>query len=245
MTPEDRPELPNAAPASSPQAARRRLLRGSLATAPVLLTLVNRPVMASGACFAGSTSTSANLSRANAGFSCRGKSASHWSQENSFTEWPAPMASPGTAKSMIAAEPVVAAANAKVAISSPSTLNDSKVATESAPAASKVAAATTFDSVFGKQGGYDRKTLVQILALNSSIGRDGLACHLAAAYLNVLKGYIPPGVLDVPTVKNIWTSFIARGYYEPTAGIRWFPDYAEPANPRGGIIAWLKTTMTG
>jgi len=155
------------------------------------------------------------------------------------------MASPGPAKSMITAEPVVDVADAKVAISSPSTLNDSKVAKESAPVASKVAAATTFDSVFGKQGGYDRKTLVEILALNSSIGRDGLASHLAASYLNVLKGYIPPSVLDVRTVKNIWTSFIARGYYEPTAGIRWFPDYAEPANPRGGIIAWLKTTMTG
>jgi len=243
MTPEDRPESPIAAPASSALATRRRLLRGGLATAPVLLTLVNRPVMA-GACITASDVGSANLSRRHIGAQCQGQSVTFWSHESSFTQWPAPMASPGTAKSLTAAEPVIAAADAKVAISSPSTLDDTKVAKESAPAASKVAA-TTFNSVFGNQGGYDKKTLVEILALNSSVGRDGLACHLAASYLNVLKGYVPPTVLDVPMIKNIWTSFIARGYYEPTAGIRWFPNYAEPANPRGGIIPWLKTTMTG
>jgi len=102
---------------------------------------------------------------------------------------------------------------------------------------------TPFNSVFGSQGGYGNKTLLEVMRLNSNGGRDGLARHVAAAYLNALKGYTPAVVLDVLTAKNIWTSFVARGYYEPTAGIRWFPDYAEPASPRGGLIAWIKTTM--
>ena len=103
--------------------------------------------------------------------------------------------------------------------------------------------ATTFNSVFGTAGGYPKKSLSDVLSLNASTGRDGVASHLVAAYLNALTGKTPPAVLDVSIVKNIWASFVARGYYEPTAGIRWYPDYAEPANPRGGLIAWLRTTM--
>ena len=105
-------------------------------------------------------------------------------------------------------------------------------------------AATTFNNVFGS--GYDTvppTTLLDVLRFKSDTGGDGLAKHLVAAYLNAVKGYTPAVVLDVVTAKNIWGSFKARTYYEPSAGIRWFADYAEPANPRGGLIAWIKTTM--
>ena len=82
-----------------------------------------------------------------------------------------------------------------------------------------------------------------MVALSSDMGAEGLAKHLAAAYVNAVQGLVPPEVLSVPTIRNIWASFISRGYYEPTAGIMWYPDSAVPANPRGGLIAWLKTTM--
>jgi hypothetical protein len=243
MTPEDRPQ-PNEIPVAAPDLhhGRRRLIRGGLATAPALLTLVNRPVMAQ-ACSTASAVGSANLSRAAARMSCNGLSASYWSKESSFAEWPSPMAAPGEAKTLAVAAPepgAAASASAKKeAVASPSTLNDSAATAKG----SKVPKATTFDSVFGTQGGYPNKSLVEVMAVNSNTGRDGLARHLAAAYVNILKGHIPSTVLDVQMVKNIWASVIARGYYEPTAGIRWFPDYAEPTNPQGGIIAWLKTTM--
>jgi hypothetical protein len=150
------------------------------------------------------------------------------------------MAVPDTTKTLDA--PLASATEAQIdRVAAPSTLKDGGVTTASTTTV-KVAG-TTFDSVFGRQGGYGTKTLTEVLRLNSNSGRDGLARHLVAAYLNALKGLTPREVLDVPTVKSIWTSFVARGYFEPTAGIRWFPDYAEPASPSGGLIAWLKTTM--
>ena len=178
-----------------------------------------------------------------------------WSQETSFAEWPAPVASPGRsagASEAATAEAAKATTGEKKGMAgSPSTLSASGLTAQmggSGPAVQPAAGpgmsvGTTFNSVFGSQGGYGNKTLLEVLRLNSNGGRDGLARHLVAAYLNAVKGYTPAVVLDVVTAKNIWTSFVARGYYEPTAGIRWFPDYAEPVNPRGGVIAWIKTTM--
>ncbi len=252
MTPEDRTEFPESHPPRAMAAnGRRRLLRGGLATAPALLTLVNRPVMA-GTCMTASASGSMNVSRPHAGvFACTGAGPGVWGQESSSKDWPAPAASPDTTKSVAA--PVAADAEPKSdKTTGPSTLNDGTATTEAAKSGAATTenlktvkvAGTTFNSVFGTQGGYGTKTLTEVLRTNSESGRDGLARYLVAAYLNALKGLTAKEVLDVPTVKSIWTSYVARGYYEPTAGIRWFPDHAEPASPRGGLIAWIKTTMT-
>lgn len=241
MTPEDRTEIPDSPlPSAAAINTRRRLLRGSLAASPALLTLVNGSVMAQ-ACTTSSMVGSAALSRANQTMArCSGASPGTWSRDSAAQDWPAPVAVPDTTKTIEA--PVASATDSKVdRVAAPSTLKDSEAASSSTKKV-KVAG-TTFDSVFGKQGGYDGKTLMEVLRLNSNSGRDGLARHLVAAYLNALKGLTPREVLDVPAIKNIWTSFVARGYFEPTAGIRWFPDYAEPANTTGGLIAWLKTTM--
>ena len=61
-----------------------------------------------------------------------------------------------------------------------------------------------------------------------------MAKHLVAAYLNALKAYTPPGVLDVLRTQAIWASFVDNTFYEPTAGIKWYAPE---------LIAWLKTTM--
>lgn len=243
MTPEDRTELPQPLPPpTSAKDSRRRLLRGGLAAAPALLTLVNRPVMAA-PCLPGSASVSANMSRGNTPPNCEaGRGTETWGKETSFMDWPAPMAIPGDTKARASqppAEPAATSGDKKGKGDSPSTLSDVAAAPEQIYGSKP----TTFGSVFGTRGGYEKATLLEVLRLNSNVGRDGLAKHLVAAYLNALKGYTPAVVLDVVTVKNIWASYVARGYYEPTAGIRWFPDYAEPANPRGGLIAWIKTTM--
>jgi hypothetical protein len=243
MTPEDRPEIPETGQtAASATDSRRRLLRGGLASAPVLLTFVNRPVMAA-TCQTASVFGSASLSRPDLKLlpPCEGVGPQRWSADGAATDWPAPMAIPDTVKTI--EMPVAAGAQGSTAdrIAAPSTLNDGA---PGKPTTKTVkVSGTTFNSVFGNQGGYGSKTLSEVLQMNTNSGRDGLARHLVAAYLNALKGLTPREVLDVPTIKSIWTSFIARGYYEPTAGIRWFPDYAEPASPRGGLIAWLKTTM--
>lgn len=103
--------------------------------------------------------------------------------------------------------------------------------------------ATLFSVAVGSSATYGANTLLQVVSLSSNMGAEGLAKHLAAAYLNAVTSLTPAAVLDVITVKNIWASFTARGFYEPTGGIQWFPDSALPPNPQGGLIAWLMTTM--
>ena len=103
--------------------------------------------------------------------------------------------------------------------------------------------ATTFNEVFGAAGGYPSLTLLDVLRLpGNDVGRDALARHIVAALLNAAKGLTPNNVLSVSTVKMVWSAFVTRGYYEPTAGIKWYADYAVPQGS-GGITPWLKSTM--
>lgn len=199
MTPDDRtepPEQPHTL--ASVRANRRRLLRGGLASAPALLTLVNRPVMAA-ACKTPSAAISASLSRPGSGlFDCTGKSPSSWAG-TSAANWPSP-------------------AGAQTEL---------------------------FSAAIGASPTYETKTLLEMVSLVSNVSAEGLAKYLVAAYLNALQNLTPNQVLSVPTIRKIWLDFSALGYYEPTAGIRWFPNSALPSgNPAsGGLIAWLQTTM--
>jgi len=69
--------------------ARRRLLRGGLSAAPVVLTLASRPVLAT-TCVTASAMASANASRpAGNSVTCAGMNAQYWC--GSFTGWPSLM----------------------------------------------------------------------------------------------------------------------------------------------------------
>ena len=61
----------------APVAGRRRLLRGGLAAAPVLMTLVSRPVLAQ-QCTTPSGFVSANASTAGRGVTCSGHTPEYW-----------------------------------------------------------------------------------------------------------------------------------------------------------------------
>jgi len=63
--------------AGDPRASRRRLLQGALAGAPVLMTLVSRPVLAQ-QCTTPSGFVSANASTAGRGVVCMGHSPQYW-----------------------------------------------------------------------------------------------------------------------------------------------------------------------
>jgi hypothetical protein len=65
--------------------SRRRLLRGGLAAAPVLMTLVSRPVLAQ-VCTTPSGYVSANASTAGRGVACSGRTPDYWVQHPN--EWP-------------------------------------------------------------------------------------------------------------------------------------------------------------
>lgn len=79
----------NPAPASSRErvAGRRRFLQGGVATAPVLMTLVSRPVLGAVQCVTPSAFVSANASVAGVGVVCEGHTPDYWADASS---WPPP-----------------------------------------------------------------------------------------------------------------------------------------------------------
>jgi hypothetical protein len=187
---------------------RRQWLRGAAGIAPVMMTVVSRPVTAA-VCTSGSSFASINASRPDKQFDCAGRSPGYWKQSQHFCDWPGhcvPSSAPVAAK---AGRPGY-----------------------NPPLGAKP---TQFDTVFGAFGGYPGKSLLDVLSLmGNAMDRDALARHVVAAFLNAGKGYVPPMVLSSQSVLDIWISFVTNGYYEPTAGIKWYPD---------SIITWLKTTM--
>lgn len=195
---------PTNAATTVPSVARRRLLRGGLAVAPVVMASTPRSVMAGGAagvCVPASSFASVNTSRPDLPSSCLGRTPGYWKQEQWFGEWRQ---------------------------------------TGYVPAGPN---ATKFVAVFGRYPPYANLTLLDVLKLEGG-GRDAVARHVVAALLNAAKG-LTPGVLAVngeKGVKAIWSSFVANGFYEPTAGIKWYADYSVPAGS-GGLIPWLTSTM--
>jgi hypothetical protein len=78
---------------------------------------------------------------------------------------------------------------------------------------------------------YVGKTMLAVLQLMGG-GVDALARHITAALLNAKAGLTP--VLTESDVRGIWNEFVAKGYFEPAAGVHWGPDQ---------IVAYLTTTM--
>lgn len=98
-----------------------------------------------------------------------------------------------------------------------------------------------FNTAFPGSTGYPGLTLLQVLELMDG-GREAVARHIVAALLNAQKGWTPGAVASTTIVKQVWMQYDTLGYYEPTAGIKWYHDYSVPSGV-GGIIPWLLTTM--
>jgi len=185
--------------------ARRRLLRGGLAAAPVLMVSSPRSVMA-GACTTSSAAGSISVSGpADKIYTCSGKAPDYWANSLNYSLWPSPYVAVG----------------------------DGLLVTP-----------TLFDSALGLVSTYAGKTMLDVLKLPATTGKDGLAKLIAAALLNATKGYTQ-NVLSPNLVKNIWKSYVKKGYgwWEPTAGVRWYADSSVPVGS-GGCIAWLTSTMS-
>lgn len=93
--------------------------------------------------------------------------------------------------------------------------------------------ATLFSSCFSPDQAVPGKTLLE--AMSAELGNTTeLGRHVSAALLNAAKGWTN-GALDVATIKAMWTATCNGGYYEPTAGVKWYA--AE-------VVVYLKSTMT-
>ncbi len=101
--------------------------------------------------------------------------------------------------------------------------------------------ATKFNDVFGSRGGFPNKTLLDVLEMGGG-GDVAIARHVVAALLNAATGRTSTTVLGVGAVKTLWATYVEKGYYEPTAGIKWYADYSIPAG-NGSLSDWLKSTM--
>jgi hypothetical protein len=74
-------------------------------------------------------------------------------------------------------------------------------------------------------------TLMQVFE-GSGGGQVMLGRHILAGLFNARAGLTP--LIPEFTVRNMWNEFVARGYFEPTAGVRWYPDE---------IILYIRSTM--
>lgn len=94
------------------------------------------------------------------------------------------------------------------------------------PVAVKNHPATKFKTVFTPAGPYETMTLLDVVSIGAGPPND-VGRHIVATLLNVKKGWAP--ALTLEGVKNIWTEYMTTGgglagYYEPTAGVKWFHD---------------------
>lgn len=177
---------------------RRRLLKGGLAGAPVLMTLASRPVLAGGneaggMCKSPSGFTSLKASQHRGEAICLGRTPGYWKQSQHFDDWTPPYY-PTT---------IANVHNATLFHGSPT------------------AGAGFNIGAFGDMGA--TTTLLDALGTGGNTGDYvALARHIAAALLNAAKGWNgTPSILDQTAVRKIWNDYVSLGYYSPVAGVQW------------------------
>lgn len=214
-------------PKSHPNEDRRRLLRGGLAAAPIVLTLVSRPVLGGqwqvvggggggnlgggGQCYAPSGFASMPTSQHGKKTYCSGCKPSYWQNcdtSKGGNPWPSPYCGNGSYD---------------------------RWGNWQQP--------TKFRQPFSPcYGSYQTCTMLDALNLGagySGYGQWGssqqsqVAQYCTAALLNAASGWTP--VLTEARVKGIWSEYCTQGFFEPTAGVKWYGD---------DIVAYLSSTMT-
>lgn len=212
------PKDSSASGSTPPSVERRKLLRGSLAAGPVLMTVLSRPVLGQVNCGNGSIQASLNagtsLHPGCAGaIISTGLSPSRWSSNTS--NWPSPYsATNSSGQSSTWGQPTYGANTLSSTSSQTATLFHSP--------------ATGFDgTVFGNH------TLLAVLKENAGgAGYGTVGMYIAAALLNSASGRTP--FLSQATVRQMWNDLLLKGYYEPTAGIQWGSTQ---------IVSYLQSTM--
>jgi len=165
-------------------AGRRRLLRGGLSAAPVIMTFASGRVSA-GLCTTGSAFGSLHPSGKQPSITCGGRSPAMWNSTPPG-HWP-------------------------------------------------LGANTFFQSYFAPAISGTNVPLKDVF--DPAKGYDPVAQHCLAALLNASTSYplTPATILGVGYAKDIWYSYKTKGYFEPTAGVRWYS---------AKIVEWIATTYS-
>jgi hypothetical protein len=74
--------------------------------------------------------------------------------------------------------------------------------------------------------------MMQVIWLTGNADPAQLGAHIIAAVLNARMGSTP--TLTETQVTNIFNEWDVKGYFEPTAGVKWYA---------ADIVLYLKTTM--
>ena len=207
---------------------RRRLLRAGISTAPVVMTVLSRPVLAAnGICQSPSGFTSGNVSNMGMGPGCTGKSISYWRDNPSL--WPAPYI-----PTDVIGTPVSSTGGKKDKKDKKGTGTGGTVATVHA---------TLFVGVFSPDLNPADSTFLDVLMnlqMSPDIGQRYVARLCVATVLNIAAGFVPSTVLTTITVQHIWKEYATNnyGFFHPGTinGAKW--NEAE-------IIDYLLTTMPG
>lgn len=186
--------------------SRRNLAKAGLAATGVLLTLGSRPVLGQWACQTPSGFISGNASPHGTPPMCSGLTQGYWGTRPG--NWPSPYAA-GTFNK-----------------------NKQKQAYENWSGGTMFKDFTLGFNCTGFGASFEPYSMMQVILLNGTIDSYQLGAHCVAALLNARSGRTP--VLSEEQVRNMFNEYAANGYFEPTAGIKWYP---------ADIVAYLKTTM--
>ncbi len=208
-------------PAQSVDESRRRFGKSGLAASGVILTLASQPVLGQWACQSPSGFQSGNVSPHGQPPLCSGRTPGYWQAPNK--NWPSPYTA-GTCT------------NKK----SPSSNNP--VDWTGGTAFSSVFDCGIYGAIYKSaclpvKDGPCKQTnplsFMQVILLWGYNDNYQLGAHIVAALLNAKKGWTP--VLTEQAVKDMFNEWAAKGYYEPSANIKW---------SAADIVTYLKTTMT-
>lgn len=191
--------------------SRRRLTGAGLGMSAIF-TLASRPVLA--ACTSPSAAASVNLSQHGTPTQCSGRTPGYWKNPKKASAWPGPY-SQGTCTE--------------------SKSDKGNGGCSSSP--SNWTGGTLFHSVFGGAK-FQQLSLTQVMTLNNNSYQnisdpDNLGAHIAAALLNAASGKTQ-GVLDESAVIGMWSEWVDKGHFEPSAGVEW---------KSAKIVMYLQTTM--
>ena len=191
--------------------SRRRFAKSGLVASGVLLTLASRPVLGGWACQSPSGFISGNVSSHGTPPTCIGRTPGYWGTNTEDKHlWPSPYT---TGKC--------------------NTDKSQDSGSWSTTSATMFKNSTLGFHCIGYGAGYLKYSMMQVILLGGNGDPYQIGAHSVAALLNARMGWTP--VLTEAQVRNMFNEYASKGYFEPTAGVKWYP---------ADIVAYLKTTMT-
>ncbi|MEN6586000.1 MAG: hypothetical protein ABFE02_08170 [Sulfuricella sp.] len=201
--------------------SRRGFTKSGLAASGVLLTLASRPVLAC-VCKSPSGFLSGNVSTHGTPQTCSGRTPGYWGTHPQ--QWPSPFL-PGDCKHGTSGTHVSDwSGGTRFSTEFNCSGNGSiYVAYQEEHKDSKRSKTTYQSSVY---------SMMQVIWLGGGGDPYQLGAHIVAALLNAVKGLTP--TLTEAQVINIFNEWNLHGYFEPTAGVKWY---------EADIVDYLKSTM--